>query len=323
MSVARTAPPRWSWWTRFWHVPVRAERLALMRILLGLALLTDQLFQLLPNFEEFYGPTGVAPEGLHDSRQLANWRWTMFFFNTDYLPVLYAVFSIWVAATFLMLVGWHARLMNVLVWFLTMCFINRNGNILNGGDDTLQVGLFLLMLGPSGQALSVDAWRRRRAGTPWPAVMPAWPVRVLQIQLCMIYLSTGLVKLKGEGFLEGTWWDGTAVHYVLNYVTMSRWSFAQVPVPFWLTAILTYTSVWWEVLFTPLVLYRRTRAAALIFGVLFHLGIFFTLEVGWFGWYTLALYGVWIPDSFWIRREQTSNSPFALVFAKTTRDGAT
>jgi hypothetical protein len=287
---------------------VRAERLAVMRILLGVALLTDQLFQLLPNFETFYGPEGVAPEGLLDSRQLANWRWTMLFFNTDYLPVLYTVFALWVAATFLMLIGWRSRLMSVLVWFLTMCFINRNCNILNGGDDTLQAGLFLLMLGPSGHALSVDAWRRRRAGRPWPAVTPAWPVRLLQIQLCMIYLSTGLVKLKGEGFLEGTWWDGTSIHYALNYVTMSRWSFAQLPVPFWLTAILTYVSVWWEVLFTPLVLFRRTRGAALLFGILFHLGIFLALEVGWFGWYTLALYGVWVPDSFWTRRDRSGSA---------------
>src|SRR5438445_642538 len=61
-------------WARFWHQPVRAERLALMRILLGLSLLTDQLFQYLPNLEEFFGPTGVAPRGLHDWYQLAVWR---------------------------------------------------------------------------------------------------------------------------------------------------------------------------------------------------------------------------------------------------------
>ena len=44
-----------------------------MRICLGLALLTDQLFQYLPNLMEFFGPTGVAPQGLHDAYQLRKW----------------------------------------------------------------------------------------------------------------------------------------------------------------------------------------------------------------------------------------------------------
>jgi uncharacterized membrane protein YphA (DoxX/SURF4 family) len=288
-------------WARFWHVPLRAERLALMRILLGAALLTDLLFQYLPHFAEFFGPGGVAPAGRHDAYQLRHWRWTVLFFNTDNLAVLYPVFAAWVAATAALTAGWHTRLMNVAVWFLTMCFINRNPNILNGGDDTLQVGLFLLMLSPSGRALSLDARRLRKRGRlpPGPAFTPAWPVRVIQIQLCLIYLSTGLVKLKGDGPFSGTWWDGTSIHYVLNYVTMSRWSFAQLPLPFWLTAALTYVSVWWEVLFPLLVLSRYTRRWALWFGVLFHLGIWLSVEVGWFSFYTLAFYGVWVPCAFW------------------------
>ncbi len=297
-----TPNPQLSWWARFWHEPVRAERVALMRILLALALLTDQLFQLLPNLQEFYGATGVAPEGLHDAYQLRHWHWTVLLFNTDQMAIVATLFALWVAATALLLVGWHSRLMSVLVWFLTLCFINRNPNITNGGDDALQVGLFLLMLGPSGYALSVDAWQARRAGKPLPDVTPPWPVRVLQIQLCMIYLTTGLVKLEGTGFLEGTWWDGTSVHYVLNYVTMSRWSYAQLPVPLWITAVLTYTSVWWETLFPLLVLNRWTRTPALLFGLLFHLGIWLTIEVGWFSFYMFPFYAVWVSDRFWIRR---------------------
>lgn len=82
---------------------------------------------------------------------------------------------------------------------------------------------------------------------------------------------------------------------------MSRWSFAQLPLPFWLTRAMTYVSVGWEVLFTPLVLFRRTRPWALWFGILFHLGIWFTIEVGWFSFYTMSYYGAWVPDTFWER----------------------
>jgi hypothetical protein len=315
-SEGLPAAVRPSWWVRFWHEPVRAEGLALMRILLGVALLTDQLFQYLPNMAEFFGPHGVAPQGLHDRSQLANWRWTVLLFNTDDLFVVHAVFWVWVAATACFTLGLCTRLMNVVVWFLTMCFIYRNPNILNGGDDTLGVALFLLMLAPTGRALSLDAVLRRRLGAPdVPAYVPPWSVRVLQVQLCMIYLSTGLIKLKGEWGLgepfrfAGTWWDGTSIHHVLNLFTMSRWSFAQLPLPFWLTAALTYGCVWWEALFTPLVLFRWTRAVALWFGVLFHLGIYFTIEVGWFSFYMLPFYAVWIPDWFWKRRDRKDEAP--------------
>src|SRR5687767_4121351 len=113
-------PP--SWWQRFWHEPVRAERLGFMRILLGVALLTDQLFQLLPNIEEFFGATGVAPRGLHDAYQLKYWRWTVLLFNHEDMGVVLPVFFAWVAVTALWTVGLWTRLTNVLVWFGALCF---------------------------------------------------------------------------------------------------------------------------------------------------------------------------------------------------------
>src|SRR5437879_6187529 len=147
--------------------------------------------------------------------------------------------------------------MSVLLYFLTMSFIHRNPALRNGAEDVLMVGLFLMMFAPSGRAFSLDRLRElRRQGSEIsdPPLTPAWPVRLIQIQVCMIYLSTGLAKLlrnfDGTNWFEGTWWDGTSLHYILNDTTMSRWSYAQFPVPFWISAIATYASVWWETLFT-------------------------------------------------------------------------
>lgn len=309
-SSPATSEPTVSAWTRFWHEPVRAEGLALMRILLGLALLTDQLVQLRPNLEEFFGATGVAYQGLHDASQLRGWHWTVLVFNHDSPAVLYPFFWTWVGLTVAWTLGVCTRLTNVLVWFVTMCWVNRNPNILNGGDDMMQVGLFLLMLSPSGKAWSVDAWLFRSGARE---VAP-WSIRILQIQLCVIYLTTGVTKLVGEGIQdgwlpEGTWWDGTSIHYVLNYPGMSRWSYARLPVPLWLTAPLTYLTVWWETLFPVLVLSPRVRPYALWFGVLFHVGIFAMTEVGWFSFYTLAFYAVWVPNRFWARNSSPRVRP--------------
>jgi hypothetical protein len=300
----------WSLWTQFWHVPVRAERLALMRILLALALLYDQLGQYLPILELAFGPHGIAPDGLHDAFQLERWRVSVLFFNTSDVELIRPFFWIWVVVNCLWLVGWQTRVMNVLLWLLTRMFHGLNPNLLNAGDGALVTGILLLMLAPSGRALSLDAWlRHRRTGQAGPDYTPAWPVRILQLQLCVIYLTTGLSKLIMVKFSwpedgwwpEGTWWDGTSIHNVLNDIARSRWSYAELPLPFWITAIMTYSCVWWETLFSLLVLSRWTRRWALWFGICFHLGIWVMLEVSGFSMYMLAFYGVWVSDAFWNR----------------------
>ncbi len=154
-----------------------------MRICVGLALLSEQLLQYLPKLEEFFGPGGIAFAGLHDLSQMQRWRWTLLLFNQDAPVVVHSVFAAWMVVTLLFTLGCWTRLMNVAVWLLTMCFVNRNPNILNGGDDTLQAALFLLLLAPSGKALSVDVWRERRRGKPVPLDTVAWPLLLIQIHL--------------------------------------------------------------------------------------------------------------------------------------------
>ena len=209
--------------------------------------------------------------------------------------------------------------MNVALWVLTHCFINRNLNVVNSGDNILQIVIFMLMFAPTGQAFSLDARRRRRAGTlPEPNMTPAWPVRVLQIQLVLIYCTTGLVKLKGEGgWFTETWWEGTSVHYVLTNTVMTRFPYPWLPLPFWMTMVMTYTCVFWEALFPFLIFSRWTRKWALWFGVLFHLGILASVEIGWFSFYSLMLYAVWVPGEFWDRWRRKETPPPPGVMERT------
>lgn len=293
-------------WTRLWHQPLRAERLGLMRLCIGLALLGEQLVEFLPNLPVLYGPEGIAPDGARTSLALGRWRWATLFFYTDDLFTVYVVFWLWAFFAAAFAVGFFTRASNVAVWLLTMAFVNRTRFLLNGGNDMLQAALFLLMFSPSGQALSVDAWLRHRLtrrpgdGDSNQAYVAAWPVRLIQFQLCIVYFSTGLLKLKGyPGLFMGTWYEGSSVHYALNIVDRARWAYCQFPLPFWLTACLTYATLAWEALFPFLLFTRPTRWLALGFGVLFHVGICCSIEVGWFGYYALCYYAVWTPDEFW------------------------
>lgn len=289
-------------WNDFWHRPIRAETLGLCRIALALVVLSDQIFQYLPNLALFFGPDGVAPAGLHDGYLARTWQWSVLFFHTDDMTIIGLAFAAWMAATVALLLGWRSRIAAVLVWLGALCFLQRNPSLKNGGDDILKLFAFLLILSPCGAALSLDARRRRkREPEAGPTYIRPWPVRLLQLQLCAIYFSTGLAKLRGD-----TWWDGTSVHNVLNDVAMSRWSFAQLPLPFWLTAALTWGTLAFEIGFPLFAAFKPTRKWILISGILFHIGIYLTLEVGWFSFYSIAMYAAWVPSAWWERRTRES-----------------
>jgi hypothetical protein len=206
--------------------------------------------------------------------------------------VLGTCFGLWVLSALALTVGFHTRWAAFAAWLLTMCFFARNSNVKNGGDDIAQIALFWLMFAPTNRAFAWDS--RRLVG---PQTTEPWAVRLLQVQICMMYTATGIAKLKGG--LGGTWLSGTSLHYVYNDIGLTRWSYADLPVPIWLTAPAGYVALFWEVFFIPLVLFKRTRPWALAYGVAFHVMIFLSLEVGWFSVYSLALYPVWIADRFW------------------------
>ena len=57
--------------------------------------------------------------------------------------------------------------------------------------------LLSLSLSPCSEDLSLDAWRKRRAGRPPAETSPLarWPFALAHLLLAMVYLSTGLTKV--------------------------------------------------------------------------------------------------------------------------------
>jgi hypothetical protein len=69
----------------------------------------------------------------------------------------------------------------------------------NAGDLIRAIGWFYLMLAPSGAAWSLDSlwqrWRRRRTG---PVFIHPWPLRLLVLQMMVMYGCNGLYKVPGD-----------------------------------------------------------------------------------------------------------------------------
>lgn len=196
-----------------------------------------------------------------------------------------------VIALVCLLFGFLTRLAAIVVWLLMNSFDNLNPYVGNQGDVVRAIMLFYLMLIPCGVAWSVDSWlRRRRTRDLRPRLVHPWPVRLLFLQLIIAYFFNGLYKVFGDN-----WREGASLYYVLASPTMTRVSFAQFHLPYWIMQGMSYFVLAWEIGFPVWVANRWTRIPALVAGVLFHVGIWATLELGFFCGYMLCMYLPLVP----------------------------
>jgi hypothetical protein len=238
---------------------------------------------------------------------------------------------IWVGATALLFLGVATRLSAAVVWVLSTSFDTLNPYIENAGDEVRGILLFYLVLTPCGAVWSVDRWLSRRwQGRAEPVFIHPWALRLLFVQMTAIYFCNGLFKWDGEH-----WRSGSSLYYVLGDLTLARWSYAALPLPFALTRLLSWAVLVWEVSFPLLMLapwlvggvgrlpfvphwlveplvtaLRWLRILALGFGALFHLGIWLALEIGLFPPYMLCFYLPLLPWERW--RDEPTGSLHAI-----------
>ncbi len=214
---------RWRWWTK----PVRAERLATYAARgLSAWLLFDVLTTYLPNLTTFFGANSLGEPPIY------NWMWTekrwawSVFYGVQDPTYLYAGMIVWIIAIVGLLTGCFTRVSAVVTFVLSTSFANLNYNVDNAGDTVRGIILFYLAISRCDAAWSVDAWRARRPG---PTFIYPWPLRLLFLQMIVIYWANGMHKLVGRD-----WLLGNSLYYVLGDATLTRWSAAQFPAALYL-----------------------------------------------------------------------------------------
>lgn len=285
---------RFPWWTE----PIRAERLAALRIGTGLVLLLDILITWLPYVSMLYGQDSLgAPEVFGTADPYPIWPWSPLA-NLASPAVWQGIFLLWALSALLLLLGVFARMSAAVALFIGACLINPNFWLLNSGDYVRNILLFYLMLSPCAAVWAVRPWAVKPAG---PVYIHPWPVRLIFLHMMSIYFLSGLTKLE-----LGEWAEGKTLYHVLAALDWTHLAYASLPWPFWLLRLTTWFTLFWEIGFPVLVLWPRTRLATLWIGVLFHLGIGLTLRVGPFGFYMICLYLPLVPWERWFDRSQTS-----------------
>jgi hypothetical protein len=273
-------------WQAFWFRPEPMYTLGFVRIGFGAIAVVWTLW-LLPIRHDLLDPDGVVP-----TPPSIRYTWSVF----EVWPTDQAILIGWavlLAAAIALTVGWHSRLAAVVVVVLILSFQRLDPWIFNAGDIVVRIEALFLALAPCGAALSLD--QRRRTGSFWSAQSrPIWPVRLLQVQLSIIYLASVQVKLSGQ-----TWLQGTAVSYALRLEDMQR-----LPAPHWATtnALIMNAATWGalaiELAVAVLVWSPRFRPWVLAAGVGMHLVIDINIEIGIFSYSMFVLYLAWIsPDT--------------------------
>jgi hypothetical protein len=227
---------------------------------------------------------------------------------------LFVCNALGIVVAVLFTLGLFTRVMAVLAWFIAMSTVHRSLPALFGMDTMLAILLLYLMLGPAGDAFSLDSLLRRRRLikdalenhkplpdlAPQPTVGANIVLRLLQIHFCIMYFAAGTSKLQGPA-----WWNGTAI-----WQTLSNYEFT--PRPWFMTELLrqtTYSRAVWETLFfggafatilleisLPFLIWQKGWRWLMILGaVLLHTSIAITMGLTAFSMLMILIVGSFIP----------------------------
>jgi hypothetical protein len=139
-----------------------------------------------------------------------------------------------------------------------LALFSMNGSSGGGHDKLITNALWIVLLAPASETLSV--WCRLRTGR-WTSTRPvvAWPRYLLVFQIAFVYTMTGLQKL-GVDWMP--WGGFQAVYKSLLLPSWARGDWSAVAWVFPLTQVATVVTWWWESTW-PLVLlalwFRSTR----------------------------------------------------------------
>jgi vitamin K-dependent gamma-carboxylase-like protein len=270
-------------WREFWFQPQPAYTLGLVRMAFGVVAI-GWTISLLPDLSTLFGPHGIMPQQPGDA-----FDWGVFALFTSESALLIGWVVLLVSSVALT-IGWHSRLAALAVFVLILSFQHRDPWTWNSGDVAVRIEALVLALSPCGAALSLD--QARGAGKFWSAQeCPQWPVRLMQLQMSLIYLASALSKING-----GAWPQGTAVSYAVRLQDLSLLS-----PPHWVTdnALLMNAATWGtlavELSLAFLVWNHRLRPWVLAAGAVMHTIIMITIAVGFFTVAMFVLYLAFVP----------------------------
>ena len=283
LAALKQVPPAVERWMM---EPVDSRPLGLFRLWFGFLCLVN-LVLLWPDMLMWFGNDGVLPPDVH-RRMTSGFRISFYTFTgySDHVILMMRLFGF--LGGLGLLTGIFPRSSAFLTWMTASSIAWRNADILNSGDNLIRIGSFFLIFARSGESFNllnlVQAWRGR-PDSPHRGKIPAWPQRILQLQLCIVYFVAGVWKAKGD-----PWLDGSAVGTVLQLGEFQRFPIPDFVMTPFASSVLTFFTLGFELAFPFLVWVPRLLVPVLVTGILLHAGLEWMMNVQLFQWVITSYY---------------------------------
>jgi Vitamin K-dependent gamma-carboxylase len=280
----------WAAWTKFFFDPISTLPLGAFRFLFGLNAFV--MYSIRLKDWRFY----FTNEGFVQAKDAATTLPEFFQSPLAWVPtndsLTLTLHIVFVLTCFLLWIGLFGRIAAVVGMVLHVVFMQRNYGIVYGADIISAFLFFSLALSDNDRSFSVRAWlgRSRKPMGEINQMLTTIGVRLLQIQICIVYGYTGFEKLKGP-----SWWDGTAVWAVLGNRQLMMFDTSwlkEVPL---VIVFATFSTLFFEIYFPALVWLKATRRWLLLFGVALHMGIALSVGLVFFSVAMMSTYFVYIP----------------------------
>lgn len=245
------------------------------------------------DYKLFFGVNSVYPAEivqLFQYRYLPSFDLMMYLPQTDFWRM--AVLWLSVLSAFLVTIGFVTRFSTILLF---VCLLSLNTHfpmIVHAGDNFARLISLFLCFSPCGARLSVDYAISYSKGREVDSFFEPYGQRMIQLQLCFIYMINVVYKSAGS-----LWQDGTAVYYATR---LQEFFLLPIPEPLdvpLFSLIATWGTLVVETLFVFLLWPRRTRYVTILIAVFFHLGLCWCFNLGAFEWVFIATLILFIEPS--------------------------
>lgn len=275
-------------WDNFFFSKFDSVSASIFRILLGIIIFLMFIAEY-PTWEQFYSSNGVLSlsESLYKP---PFYKQSVFFLTEEFLPVRYFWYLGFICSiTFT--IGLFTKLSTIFLYVLFISKIHFNPLVGGGYDLLIVVLLFYSCFTSLNCYLSFDnILNKKRKELP-----NVWPIRLIQISIILIYITTGLYKLVSDP----AWLNGEAAYWT---IVQNIWGRSNIfPLLgneiLFFSKVATYFTLLVELLFPVFVCIPATRLFAILAAVFFHsMLIIFMNYVDFFQLSMIAALLLFVPD---------------------------
>lgn len=249
------------YWDKIFFPRFDPISISIFRIFLGITIIFMFICEF-HNWENYYTRNGVL--SLTDlDLKTSPYNWSLFYIFENTIPVK-LFFLVGLSCTILFTIGLFTRFSTIILYIILFSKMNANPILTAGYDAIIKMLLFYSFFMPLNHYFAIDNFLIKKK-REFPLI---WPIRIIQIQICLVYVFTILIKLVSDK----SWLNGDAIYYLLANNIWSRfpnWDFFYLYNALF-CKIATYATIFIEASFPILVWFKKTRMFALLMITIFH-----------------------------------------------------